>query len=555
MKFKRLRLFSKLKRKPETQYLFKASALRRRILLINLVVLVVPILGIMWAGTYRQSLINNEINALKIEAELFAAALAEGSLQPSTENWTNFDLPASQYLLRRMVTSSNVRARLWNYDGKALLDSRVIGNPNIIKTNKLASLSYYGHTKESIKIWYNRQIRRLAWSFSNVSLLPAAINSIPPYQIDDFSEVQTSLSGENSGIVRRSLNSDYTLQLSVSAPIQRYKRVYGAIQLMRGSEQIDEALISLYNRLFIIILIALAVTTILSFWLASTIAKPIHKLASAANYIRTSKNRKGEIPDLSRRKDEIGELSINLREMTEALWERMDVIEAFAADVSHELKNPLTSLKSAVETLQYAQKPEQIKRLKEIIDQDVDRLNRLITDISDASRLDAELSRASTEIIDFKNMVQNIYNLYATTGVSDKDITFKLIDETKQKELFVAAHEERIIQVIRNILGNAISFAPDESQITLKLSQDKKEVILDVIDEGPGIPDGAYEKIFQRFYTERPKSESFGNHSGLGLAISRQIAETYKGHLTAHGREDEQTGALFKLRLPLLGKK
>ncbi|MFV0432280.1 MAG: stimulus-sensing domain-containing protein [Alphaproteobacteria bacterium] len=555
MKFKYKRFFSRLRQQPETTQIFKASGLRRRILLINLAVLVVPIVSIMWATTYRQSLINNEIHALKIEAEVFAAALAEGSVTPSATNWTSFDLPASQYLLRRMVRSSNVRARLWNHDGKALLDSRVIGRAAIIETNKLAALSYLGRNKEKFKKWYNHQIRRIAWSFSNISALPVAINSVPPYVIDDYSEVQSSLSGENSAIVRRSLNDDYTLQLSVSAPVQRYKRVYGAVQLMRGSEQIDAALISLYNRLIIIFLITFAITAILSFWLAFTIASPIHKLTYAANYIRHSKNRKGEIPDLSRRKDEIGQLSTDLRAMTQTLWDRMDAIEAFAADVSHELKNPLTSLKSAVETLQLAKKPEQIERLKKIIDQDVDRLNRLITDISDASRLDAELSRSTAAIVDFKKLVSDIHNLYTTTGVVHKNIHFTLKDDTKLKELFVAADSDRLTQIIRNLIGNAISFAPDNSEILLKLKQAKNIIYLDIIDDGVGIPEAAFEKIFQRFYTERPKSESFGNHSGLGLAISRQIAETYHGSLTAHKREDDKSGALFRLTLPLAGKK
>ncbi len=546
-------LFSHHNKHKQNMHLFQRSRLRQRILLINLTVLIIPIIGVMWAGTYRQSLIENELKSLQSEAEIYATALAEGALIPDSQSWTKFNIPSSQYLLRRMVaSSSNVHARLWNYDGKAILDSRIIANPNKIYTEKLREISFYSQTKYKINNFFYRQTLHLAWLFSNLYNLPIASYPEPPYAVETFPEVQSSLFGETHHVIRRSLDKDYTLQLSVSVPIQRYKRVYGSLQLIRNSQAIDTALATLYKRLFLIFLLATIMMIILSFWLASTIAKPLYKLTIAANYIRTQKDRKGEIPDLSHRKDEIGQLSTNLRAMTNALWQRMDAIESFAADVSHELKNPLTSLKSAVETLQIAQKPEQIERLKTIINQDVGRLNRLITDISDASRLDAELSRAHAQIVDFKKLSLDIYKLYKTTTTAEKELSFEFSDLTVTKDILVKANEDRLTQIIRNLISNAISFSPKQGKITLTLQEMNKNITLDISDEGPGIAPQALEKIFQRFYTERPPSESFGHHSGLGLSISRQIALNYNGRLTAANRSDGKTGAVFRLTLPLM---
>lgn len=545
-----LSLFSRHK-KEQSPYIFKRSRLRRRIFAINLAVLIVPIIGVMWAGTYRQSLIESELKSLQSEANLYATALAESALIIESTSWTKFDIPSSQYLLRRMVSaSSNVHARLWNYDGKAILDSRVIANPNRVHTEKLREIGFFSQVQHDLNNFLYKQFLHLAWLFSNLHSLPITSYPAPPYAIETFPEVQSSLHGETQHMVRRSINKDYTLQLSVAVPVQRYKRVYGSLQLMRSSETIDQALATLYKRLFIIFLLAAIVMTILSFWLAYTIAKPLYKLTQAANYIRTHKDRKGEIPDLSHRKDEIGQLSSNLRSMTEALWQRMDAIESFAADVSHELKNPLTSLKSAVETLQFAKKPEQTEKLKKIINQDVGRLNRLITDISDASRLDAELSRTQGEIIDFKKLTLDIYNLYKETA--DKNIHFIFSDLSSSDNIFIKANGDRITQIIRNLISNAISFSPPQGQITLSLHIKASHICLDIQDEGPGIAPHALEKIFERFYTERPKAESFGNHSGLGLSISRQIAQNYNGNLTASNRNDGQTGAIFHLSLPLI---
>jgi two-component system sensor histidine kinase ChvG len=261
------------------------------------------------------------------------------------------------------------------------------------------------------------------------------------------------------------------------------------------------------------------------------------------------------IPDMSRRGDEIGELSGALKEMTEALWQRLDAIERFAADVSHEIKNPLTSLKSAIETAARIKDPVQQQRLMSIVLEDIARIDRLIGDISSASRLDTELSRAEAQPIDVASMLQALVEMHAAT-VNDDGPRIEL--DVGSRALIVQGLEDRLGQVFRNIIANAASFSPPGGSIRITARQRKDpargetvEVTFD--DEGPGIPEDKREAIFERFYSERPKGEKFGTHSGLGLSISRQIVNAHGGAISAENRRDATgrvVGARFIVRLP-----
>jgi two-component system sensor histidine kinase ChvG len=373
-----------------------------------------------------------------------------------------------------------------------------------------------------------------------------------PSKAGDYPESQAALNGE----IGRAVYSDGGggLVLNVAVPVQRYRRVLGALLLTGDSADIDAAVRNVRFQILKISAIALAVTVLLSMFLARTIARPIHRLADAAEQVRSGHGRQIDIPDFSRRRDEIGDLSGTLRDMTAALWQRMDAIERFAADVAHEIKNPLTSLRSAVETVSRLEDPQQQKKLMGIILDDVERLNRLITDISDASRLDAELSRAETAPVDIGRMLSALADLHAATA--DEDSPRLKLDIASHQNLSVRGIEGRLVQVWRNIIGNAVSFSPPRGLIRVAAARDGRRVRVAVADEGPGIPPGKLSAIFNRFYSERPAGEKFGIHSGLGLSISKQIVEAHGGRITAENRTDDDgkiLGALFTVTLPAAG--
>jgi len=279
------------------------------------------------------------------------------------------------------------------------------------------------------------------------------------------------------------------------------------------------------------------------------------RLANAAALMREGRARTRAIPEnITERNDDIGTLARALDGSAKALWARMDAIEQFAADVSHEIKNPLSSIRSAIETLARVEDPTRASRLLAIITQDVARLDRLITDISDSSRLDSELSRSKPEVVDMARILATLAEIHDATR---KENGPHMVLDTQATGLFVRGAENRLVQVLRNLIGNAISFSPPDANIYLRGRETGGLVELAVEDEGPGIPDGKLDSIFDRFYSERPQSEQFGSHSGLGLSISRQIVEAHQGRISAENRRDEQgaiIGARFVIRLPKAGE-
>jgi two-component system sensor histidine kinase ChvG len=320
--------------------------------------------------------------------------------------------------------------------------------------------------------------------------------------------------------------------------------------LTESGNSIDESVRSAQVTTLIVFAVTLVITLLLSIFLARTIAAPIHMLAEAADKVRRGIGRRMVIPDFSERKDEIGDLSVSLRSMTTALYDRLDAIEAFAADVSHELKNPLTSLGTAVQAFERVKDEKIREKLRAVIASDVKRLDRLITDISAASRLDAELSRAEGEPVDLIKLVEGVLDGYRTTQM----FTAISFDFKRTKDAVkVTGLPGRLGQVLRNLIDNAVSFSPEDGQVLVRLKEDEKFVILSVEDEGPGIPENKLDAIFSRFYTERPKAEGFGRHSGLGLSISRLVVDAHGGTITAQNRTDEAgniLGAMFLIKLP-----
>jgi two-component system sensor histidine kinase ChvG len=342
--------------------------------------------------------------------------------------------------------------------------------------------------------------------------------------------------------------------VTVAEPVQRDRQTVGIVLLTRDAREIDASLYAVRMSILALFGLALLLTVILSWYLARTIARPILRLALAALAMREGQGRGEAVPArLLARRDEIGALAQAFADSAAALWARMDAIERFAADVAHEIKNPLSSIRSAIETLRRIDDPVQRARLLSIIDQDVRRLDRLISDISDASRIDAELSRAATEPVDVVPILTALAEIHeATRGPDDPRLVLDLVDE----RLVVRAIGDRLVQVLQNLIANALSFSPKRGVITLRARERGAMVEIVVDDEGPGIPEARLEHIFERFYSERPKGERFGQHSGLGLSISRQIVEALKGRISAENRRDATgrvIGARFIVLLPREG--
>jgi len=520
------------------------SPLTLRILAVNLLAPALLVASLFYLGEYRRTLIATELSALRTHAEIFAVALGESAVSQAGQEL----LPelASQ-IVRRLAFTAETRARLFAANGNLVADSRMLLEPGgEIQATALPPIG--GDGSDSL-------LSSLFRALDKIYLWLPGIEEYPPYlehveqHAQDYREAVGALDGE-TWVARRSM-PDGSLILSVAMPVTRYKQTLGVLMLSKTSEDIDTALFEVRIDILRVFAFTLVITVLVSLYLAGTIARPVRILARAADRVQRGQHRQHTIPAMRGRRDEIGDLAGALNDMTEALWLRMDAIEAFAADVSHEIKNPLTSLKSAVETAARLKDPAQQRKLMVIIQDDVERLDRLITDISDASRLDAELSRAITTPVNLEKLLSTLADIHRHT--SGDDVPHLRV--TVPANLQVIAMEDRLVQVMRNLISNAVSFNPPSgATIDLTAWRDGNFVTVTVDDQGPGIPAGKEHDIFNRFYTERPENESFGRHSGLGLAISKQIIEAHGGTITAETRRDDHgavLGARFTLRLPV----
>ncbi len=519
------------------------SPLTRRILALNVLVLLIPVLGLLHLEDYRQSLIGSEVDSLRIQARAFALSFASTTVVETQAGEERLLPESARHLMRVLLADTRVRARIFARSGELLADSFLLVGPGgQVQVIELPPAENWpeaglGRIYDQVMNWLPK-----------TGELPAYVEA--PFQTAaDYIEVERALGGESRGMVR--LDRRGRLVLSVAVPVQRYRQVLGALMLSKDGADIEAAVRDRRLDILVVFAMALGVTILLSLYLAGTIARPVRRLAEAAERVRYGQGRQHEIPDFTRRRDELGDLSGALRDMTAALWARLDAIEGFAADVAHEIKNPLTSLRSAVETVVRVEDPEQQKRLMSIILDDVQRLDRLISDISDASRLDAELSRAQTESVDLGQLVRALGEAHQAIG-RESGPRFHLSVADSQK-LQVQGIEDRLGQVLRNVISNAETFSPPGGAIDLSVRRDGAWVEIIVADDGPGIPEGKLTAIFDRFYSERPQSEKFGTHSGLGLSISKQIIEAHGGTIRAENRYDadgDVRGARFVIRLP-----
>jgi two-component system sensor histidine kinase ChvG len=372
-----------------------------------------------------------------------------------------------------------------------------------------------------------------------------------------YGEVARALDGQKASMVR--INERGDVIVSVAVPVQRFRAVRGALMLSTQGADIDDMVEAERLAILKVFLIAAAVMIVLSILLAGTIAEPVRRLADAAERVRHRIRSRVEIPDFTRRRDEIGHLSGTLRDMTDALYSRIEGIESFAADVAHELKNPLTSLRSAVETLPLAKSDESRSRLLTIIQHDVRRLDRLISDISDASRLDAELQRQESAPVDFAKLLSTLVAVANEVKREDCVKVTLRFEGGAGRGFQVPGHDSRLGQVIDNLIENARSFSPAGGTVRVTCRRSRQHVEILVDDDGPGVRSEVREKIFERFYTDRPH-QGFGQNSGLGLSISKQIVEAHGGSIAVENRtgplgvdgEPRVLGARFIVRLPAL---
>src|SRR5216684_2613229 len=507
------------------------SPLTRRIVAVNVLPLALLAVGFLYLGKFEATLIGQQIESLRTQGEIFAAALSEGAVLDSADEGEVLLPDLARQMIRRLVEPTRTRARLFDTAGTLIADSNLLRGPgDAVQVTELPAAERRGLLQAPADAIYD-------W-FAN--LLPGRLEH-PAYRegqtAQDYREALQALSGA-SGSAVQSDHQTGGLVITVAVPLQRYKQVLGAVMLSTSNREIEDELRTVRLELVRIFGVTLLVTVLLSLYLASTIARPIRLLAAAAQRAR-GRGARIEIPDVTGRNDEIGELAGSLREMTAALWQRMSAIESFAADVAHEIKNPLSSLRSAVETAARLDDPVKQRRLMAIIQDDVERLDRLITDISDASRLDAELSRLEMSPIDIAAMLRALAEMHETTRAEAAPrLTLDIAD--RGRALIVPGTESRLSQVFVNVIANAVSFSPPDGEIRIRAGADGRAVLVSVEDQGPGIPEDKLTAIFDRFYTERPAGEKFGTHSGLGLSISKQIVEAHHGIIRAENRWDAQ---------------
>ena len=548
-----------------------SSSLTRRIVVLNLGGLVVLVVGFLLLDQFRADLIEARVQSLTIQADIIAAAISASATgdtdsitidpdkllqlapgesvapSPSDEDATQFSINPALVgpFLHRLVTPTRTRARIYDSDGRLLLDSRSFSARGAVVRSDLPDAAERRGFAD-----------RIVAHLRSLFLTSTAPRAEDPWATNGqtMPEVAGALQGKTQSLVR--LNHIGETIVSVGVPIQHMMATRGALLLSTQGGDIDRVITSARLAQLRFFLVLAVVMLVLSLSLANTIAEPVRRLADAAERVRRGIRSRQQIPDFTARSDEIGHLSRALRDMTRALYNRLDAIESFAADVAHELKNPLTSLRSALETLPRVNTGHSRDRLIAIMQHDVRRLDRLISDISDASRLDAELTRGESGPVDVAALLRAVVSMAQDSprGVARVELSIPVRrGKNASADYFVLGHDSRLAQVVTNLIDNACSFSEPGGavRVALERTSARREpegkqffdhVVITVDDDGPGIPPHALERIFERFYTDRP-SQGFGQNSGLGLSISRQIVEAHGGRIWACNRPAELVSA------------
>lgn len=534
------------------------SSLTRRILVLNLVGLLAMVTSILYLNQFQAGLIDARVQSLLVQGEIIAGAIAASTTSDSNSLMVDpeqllrleagestaarstlgsLDFPINPEvvgpILRRLISPTKTRARIYDPEGMLMLDSRQLHAQSQIFRFDLpppneSTEPFFQKMWEQLKLWMRR-------------------GEYPPYKEvgrtegREYPEVSAALAGSPASVVRVGPKGE--MVVAVAVPIQRFRGVLGALLLSTQGGDIDDIVAAERNAIVKIFIVAAVVVMILSVLLAGTIAGPVRRLSEAAQRVQSAINAREEIPEFADRYDEIGDLARALRNMTKALYGRMDAIESFAADVAHELKNPLTSLRSAVETLPLAKTDTSRERLLDVIQHDVRRLDRLITDISEASRIDAEMSRAESHDLDIATLLEAVVSIANERTREDVAPVNLMFEPSPPKKYFqMLGNDQRLGQVINNLIDNARSFSPEGASVDITAKRSGSSIVIWVDDSGPGIKEELAERVFERFYTDRPENEGFGNNSGLGLSICRQIVEAHRGEISVVNRLSEPKG-------------
>jgi two-component system, OmpR family, sensor histidine kinase ChvG len=504
------------------------------IFLANFAGIVILVLGSLLFNELRTGLTQAKADALRAQGSTIASVLAEAAIPPDVE--PVLDEIRARAILKRLFREPGARLRLFDRERRPIADSAILYDE--ISVRRLPPI---GPAAPNINEVAGRAV-------ANARIFIQGAVDNPELALAE--EVSSALQGNS--VARERFNDAGQRVVSVSVPIQRVRAVVGVLTL--ESADVSDIVEAERRALYPFIFASILVTIISATMLAWSIAVPLRKLAEAADNVRRGRTPTLDAADLGKRPDEIGDLADALSVMTASLRDRIDANESFAADVAHEIKNPLAAIRNAAELLPRATSDESKAKLEGIILSDARRVDRLVTDIANASRLDAELARASKSRFSLADMMDELARVYGSIGHA-RHVSVHVRHDDEIDRLIVVGREEAISRILTNLLDNALSFSPDNGQVTITGGRNKGRIKIVVEDDGPGMPEEALESVFKRFYTHRPTTQGedgradFGKHSGLGLAIARQIAEGHSGTLIAENRSDG-TGARFVLQIP-----
>lgn len=549
-----------------------AGSLLRRIVVSNLIGLSLLLIGITYVSHQNVWLIDARRDSLLVQADVVAKAIAmnasvdsggglridpdklparEGSLIPFRDDgFAALELSLSPDrvapVLRRFVDLGTNRARVYGRDGTLIADTalliqrgQIIARPE--ETNQT------GRPRNK-----NFWTRLTEWLIDDELPVYREIGTANGMA---YSVVRSAMTGVSTPLLE--LTEDGERIVSVAVPIQRSKSVQGVLLLATLPGNLDKDVAAERQSIIVLAIIAFVASVIASMLLARTVAGPIRRLSDAAEHVSHDITARHDLPDYSGRNDEVGQMARAFRSMTSALYRRIEASEKFAADVAHELKNPLTAARSTAESLTYARNEAERQQLVTQIQYELKRLNRLITDVANASRLDAELARQQTEAVDLVDVATAVVSTFEDLlSEGGQGVELAIGPALGDNAYVVTGHDGRLGQVLTNLIDNAVSFSPDDGKVTVRLARQDREIEVSVEDAGPGIPPDKLEKIFERFYTDRPATEAQrGKNSGLGLSISREIIRAHGGRIWAENLpvpagSKQPAGARFVVRLP-----